>query len=104
MAKKRFSLFINRRKIREFAIESYEAASGDQNIAKGLFEARCTAYGMDPSTIAMLIISVIRFWLWLKEQGYLSKVPRDVGYKWLNEDSGFSAACEGCGITEADEQ
>ena len=102
MAKKIFSRFLNRRKIREFAIESYEDASGDQNVAKGLFESRCTAYGMDPATIAMLIISVIRFWLWLKEQGYLSEVPWGVGHKWLIEDKGFSAACEGFGITEAD--
>jgi hypothetical protein len=104
VAKKRFSQFFNRRKVREFAIDSYESANGDQNKAKGLFEARCTAYGMDPATIAMLIISVIRFWLWLKDQGFLSKVPRDVGYKWLTEDKGFLDACEGCGITEADEQ
>ena len=104
MATKRFSRFFNRRKVREFAIDSYEAANGDQNKAEDLFEARCTAYAMDPATIAMLIISVIRFWLWLKDQGFLSKVPRDVGYKWLTEDKGFLDACEGCGITEADEQ
>lgn len=104
MAKRRLPRFFSRRKVRKFAIESYEAASGDHNVAKSLFEARAEKYGMDPATIAMLIISIIRFWLWLKDQGFLSKVPRDVGYKWLTEDKGFLEACEGCGITEADEQ
>lgn len=85
--------FVTRRKIKEFAIESYETANGDQSKAKELFEARCTSYGMDPMTIATLIISIIRFWLWLKEKGFLSQVPRNEAFAWLDQDTGFGSAC-----------
>ena len=104
MAKKRRShRFVSRRKLRSFAVESFEAANGDESKARDLFDARCRSYGMDPVTIASLIISVIRFWLWLKEKGFLSKVPRDVTDAYFRDNKNFHDLCGLNGIEEDDE-
>lgn len=96
--------FVTRRKIKEFAVESYETANGDQTKAQELFKARCTSYRMDPMTIATLIISIIRFWLWLKEKGFLGQVPRNEAYGWLDQDTGFGNACSAHSIGDQDSE
>jgi hypothetical protein len=104
MAKKRrIARFISRRKLRTFAVESFETAKGDEFKAKELFDARCRSYGMDPVTIASLIISLIRFWLWLKEKGFLGKVPREVCDAYFRDNKDFHDQCGLSGIEEEDE-
>jgi hypothetical protein len=78
-----FRKFVTKRKVKGWARDSFNEAEGDEEKAKVLFEAKAKSYGMDPVVIASLIISVIRFWLWLKEKGFLKYAPDNGGEEFF---------------------
>jgi hypothetical protein len=84
----KFPRFVTRRKIISWARESWDAAEGDEVTALKAFEDRARSYRVDPATIAMLVIAAVRFWLWLKENGFLKKAPTTGGEEFFRDIEG----------------
>lgn len=68
--------------------ESWDQSEGDDIKAERAFTDRARAYGVDPATIAMLLIAAVKFWLWLKKNGFLKKAPLSGGEEFFKDIEG----------------
>jgi hypothetical protein len=60
------------------AVQAFNDSSGDFNKARKVLRAKYRAAGLDPLTIMLLIQIALQVWKWARDNGYLSRIEKDV--------------------------